>query len=507
MTAPIHIGARREVFWDDYLIDTARTTASLQLHRPQAREVVMDHDAEWEGDGCDYHSIVRDGDLYRMYYLGWETMDPEATEHVPRPIVVCYAESRDGRTWVKPDLGICEFNGSTHNNIILDENTQAFDNFSVFKDTCPDCPDSERYKGVASSGGDGALWCFTGADGIHFRRAWRMTDKGQFDTLNVALWDRHSGQYFCYIRDFHGGAPDAAMNDRIRDIRWMVSRDFHTWTTPVLLDFGAGEDYPLYTNVVQAYYRADHVSVGFPSRYVEKRQWSSNFEQMGGAEGRRKRMGVQPRYGLTITDCVFMCSRDGKRWRRWDEAFMTPGMEHKYNWVYGDCYPALGMIETESDLPHAPRELSLYAFDYHWAMRPTQLRRYTIRVDGFVSRRATYAPCMVVTKPFVFTGESLSINFATSAAGYGRIRLLGADTTLESIELFGDSLDRLVEFQTGEVAALAGSPVTMEITMSDADIYSFQFGVQVQTSRPGRVSADGAPEQLIESSQNGDHHE
>jgi len=41
--------------------------------------------------------------------------------------------------------------------------------------------------------------------------------------------------------------------------------------------------------------------------------------------------------------------------------------------------------------------------------------------------------------------------------------------------LFGDSLDRMVEFREDGLAALSGRPVEMEITMSDADIYSFQF--------------------------------
>ena len=475
MTESIYIGGRREVFWDDHLIDTTRTTATLRLHAPQPKEVVIDHDAPWEGDGCDYHCIVADDDLYRLYYLGWGTLDPDVTEHIPRPIVVCYAESTDGKTWVKPDLGICEFAGSKANNIILDDQTAKFDNFSVFKDANPACPADELYKGVGLDGNDHFLWCFTSPDGIHFGKAWQMTDQGKFDTLNIAMWDRHSGQYICYVRDFHGGPPGADLNERIRDIRWMVSDDFRTWTTPVLVDFGGADDYPLYTNVAQQYYRADHVFVGFPSRYVEKREWTANFDQMGGVQRRRGRMAVQPRYGLTITDCVFMSSRDGKRWKRWDEAFMTPGPEHEYNWVYGDCYPAVGMIETESDLPHTPRELSLYTFDYHWGMRPAQLRRQAMRIDGFVSYRATYAPCQLVTKPFTFAGDSLSINFATSAAGYVRIRLVGKDTTLDSIELFGDSLDRRVEFEGGEVAALAGAPVEMEITMSDADMYSFQF--------------------------------
>jgi hypothetical protein len=63
--------------------------------------------------------------------------------------------------------------------------------------------------------------------------------------------------------------------------------------------------------VVQPYYRADHVYVGFPSRYVEKKAWTPNFDQLPGVERRRQRMAVSPRYGLTVTDCVFMSSRDG----------------------------------------------------------------------------------------------------------------------------------------------------------------------------------------------------
>jgi hypothetical protein len=87
----------------------------------------------------------------------------------------------------------------------------------------------------------------------------------------------------------------------------------------------------------------------------------------------------------------------------------------------------------------------------------------------------TYAPCRIVTRPLVFAGGSLSINFSSSAAGSVRIRLEGEDTALDSIALFGDSVNRTVEFQAGKLEALAGTPVEMEITMSDADIYSFQF--------------------------------
>jgi hypothetical protein len=170
-----------------------------------------------------------------------------------------------------------------------------------------------------------------------------------------------------------------------------------------------------------------------------------------------------------------MSSRDGKTWKRWDEAFMTPGMEHELNWVYGDCFPVVGLIQTPQGRPGAPAELSMYTFENHWSGQPSVLRRHAIRIDGFVSYRATYKPQRVVTKPFIFRGWDLSLNFATSAAGWMQVKLIGEGKTLESCELFGDSLDRRVVFEGGHVADLAGRPVTMVLEMSDADVYSFKF--------------------------------
>jgi hypothetical protein len=474
---PVPIGTRREFFWDDFLIDAARTTATRRLHRPEPREVVIVHDQPWEGNGCNFHCILEDDGLYRLYYLGWEMLDPEATVHTTNAIVLAYAESTDGLHWTKPSLGLCDHQGSTANNILV---TGMLDAFSVFKDSNPDCPPEERYKGVGMAG-DRHLWCFTSPDGLRFRKAWPMSGLGTFDTLNIALWDRHTRRYLCYLRDYHEptgeDCPPGRINwsTGIRDIRWMESVDFKTWSVPRRLDFGGAPDYPLYSNVVQPYYRGDHMLVGFPSRYVERKTWTPNYDRLPGADLRRKLVKINPRYGLTVTDCVFMSSRDGQVWNRTDEAFMTPGPERQRNWVYGDCFPAVGLIETPGHPDGAPAELSLYVYENHWARHPAELRRYTLRVDGFVSRNATYEPQRVVTRPFVYSGRALTVNFATSAAGYLRIRLCSNGKTLTSHDLFGDSLDARVAFKDGEVASLAGTPVTMDIEMSDADIYSFAF--------------------------------
>ena len=95
MSDIINIGSRRELFWDEFLINTAETTAKLKLHHLEAREVVIDHDAPWEGDGCDFHNIIQDDNLYRMYYLGCEILSQNKESVKPR--VIGYAESTDGK--------------------------------------------------------------------------------------------------------------------------------------------------------------------------------------------------------------------------------------------------------------------------------------------------------------------------------------------------------------------------------------------------------------------------
>ena len=491
----LNIGSNRECFFDTWLINTDKTTAEFRLHEPIRREAVMTHDAPWEGDGSDFHNFFFDdawhgvqgeypNGAYRMYYLGWQTPngDPEAPPH--RGISVCYAESPDGIHWSKPSLGVSEFAGSRENNIILGEEMKCtFDNFMVFRDDNPACPPEERYKGIGIYQPCGEskkreLWCWYSIDGIHFTQGCLVTDKGHFDSLNVIFWDKQAGRYRGYIRNCHNVPESGDMNKGIRDVRYMESLDFKVWTDPVLLDFGEdAEDYPLYTNVVQPYYRAPQIYIGFPSRYMERAAWNGSFEELCGKESRRQRMTVHPRYGLTATDCVFMCSRDGVKFHRFDEGFLRPGIENGVNWVYGDCYPARGMFESPSPINGAPPELSLLVPVGHWMNEEKKLVRYTLRPDGFASLYAGYREeKVIVTKPFVYQGNHLYVNFSTSARGYLYVTLTCDGKEYHSCETFGDALDRKVAFEADTVASLAGREVIMTVRMRDADLYAIRFG-------------------------------
>ena len=228
---------------------------------------------------------------------------------------------------------------------------------------------------------------------------------------------------------------------------------------------------------VEPYFRDNSLFVGFPSRYVERTAWTPVYDRLPDPEKRRWRMTHgHRRYGLTLTDCVFIFSRDGQRFHRTDEAFLRPGPECPGNWVYGDCYPARTLMLTPSPFG-GDDELSLHTFDRHWTGLASRLNRWRLRQDGFVSRRATYAGQRVVTKPLVFAGGELLVNFSTSARGRMFVTIRDeAGKSIRSVELFGDKVDRPVDFaEGGKVADFAGRPVTLEFEMSDADLYSFRF--------------------------------
>ena len=128
-------------------------------------------------------------------------------------------------------------------------------------------------------------------------------------------------------------------------------------------------------------------------------------------------------------------------------------------------------------IPGAPDEISMF-MGVNYNQDHVRLARFAIRTDGFFSWRADYEPGKVVTKPFTFEGNTLEINFATSAFGYVRISLADENGAVipgyEYGRLFGDSIDRCVDFEK-PLGALAGRPVRMVVEMSDADFYSFRF--------------------------------
>lgn len=483
----VALGSRRELFVDDALIDHFTGSAALRLHPPVPREVSLVTDRPWEGNMCGgYKTVFRDGPIVRMYYQAWHgviTGQPDGSATMAEaPICIGYVESPDGIAWTRPSLGLHAFEGSTDNNITftgLGEDNRGVHGFAPFKDANPACSPEARYKAL---GGNERAWpmrlyALRSPDGLRWSmvREEPLAVAGAFDSQNLAFWDTARGEYRMYLRDFE---PPF-----FRGIKTCTSPDFLHWSEPQWLDFPGVPKEQLYTNQVTPYYRAPHLFIGFPARYVE-RPWSPAIEALPELEHRRLRARVSERYGSAVTDTLFMSSRDGQTFRRWGEAFIRPGLRTEGSWCYGDTYTGWGMVETPSDVVGAPHELSIYAAEGYWRGTANRFRRYTLRVDGFVSVQATRDGGALTTHPLTFTGSRLSLNLSASAAGSARVALLRPDGTpydgyaLEDcIEILGDTLDYTVRWTAGtDVSRLAGLPIRLHIALIDADVFSFLFG-------------------------------
>ncbi len=477
---PLDLGSRRELFVDRALIGTLQGGARQVLHHPTPQNVVLVHDAPWEGSGSGYHSVFQDGDRFRMYYKGWRLTVGDGKLTLPHELVACYAESDDGIHWRKPDLGLVEFQGSRHNNIVLATGLLSKADIdpghvAVFRDDNPACPPEARYKAFVRGRKTNGLVPLASADGLHWSALsdGPVITKGAFDSQNLAFWDPNLGAYRAYFRVFDQGR---------RDILTATSADFVHWTDPEPLIYPDAPAEQLYTNQIKPYPRAPHLLIGFPTRYTERTP-SASLQALPDPEHRAERMRVSQRYGTAITEGLLMVSRDGRSFHRWKEAFLRPGPERPGTWNYGQQYIAWHVVETASPLEGAPNELSLFATERYWTGQGSALRRYTLRLDGFVSVQAPLDGGELRTPLVRFQGRRLHLNVATSAAGGVRVEIQDAQgqpipgfALDDGPELFGDSVDRIVNWNCGsDVSALAGRPVRLRFVLRDADLYAFQF--------------------------------
>jgi hypothetical protein len=467
----LDIGSRLELFVDDALVAMTTRGAALTMHPPTPREVALVADSPWEGTTCGHYTVFRDGDRFRMYYRGQTEPMPGAPK---RSTVICYAESTDGIRWTKPELGIVEWAGSKRNNIVWNASEVAKNGaFAVFKDANPACPPDARYKAVATKGR--GLVPMKSPDGLRWSlmRDTPVITRGAFDSQNLALWDAERREYRAYVRDF---------NDDGRDVRTCTSADFVNWSDPVYLKYPTGRRTQFYTSQIAPYYRAPHIWIGFPARYVP-RVWDEQSQTLPPVDLRQRIYPVLHRTATDLTDTTLMASRDGSSFYVWDEAFIRPGYETAGNWIYGDNYQCWGILETRSDLPGAPNELSVFATEGYRRGAGNRLRRFTLRVDGFASVHAPLAGGDLQTRPIVFRGSTLVLNFATSAAGAVRVEIqdegggpIPGFGLADCPDLYGDALERTVSWKGGrDVRSLAGRAVRLRFELKDADLYSFRF--------------------------------
>jgi hypothetical protein len=238
---------------------------------------------------------------------------------------------------------------------------------------------------------------------------------------------------------------------------------------------GGSEIEHLYTNMTTPYERAPGIYFMFAKRFVPWRKTDAKWPYEG------------------LSETVLLSSRDGQRFERtFMEPFVRPGLD-PLNWHDRAIMMARGILQT------SPTELSLYYFE-HYRSDSIQLRRATVRPDGFISVSAPYSGGEFTTKPLIMEGAELELNFSSSVTGSIRVEV--QDETGKSIpgfrlqdcdEIFGDQLERVVTWRRGHAdvldenlkeipnkpsdlsRALRGKTIRLRFVMKAADLYSFRF--------------------------------
>jgi hypothetical protein len=458
MDPVIHLGKKRELFVDSYMIDSLDNLEHV-LHRPA---LAGDPDKPLEGG---YVTILKDGDSYKRYYridTGSGAYDGHPGE------ITCMDVSNDGIHWEKPNLGIFpEIEG--HTNIIWTNDAPRSHNFSPFIDNNPQAPRAQRFKALSGThkddGGrpdtvpplaesDSGLYAFSSPDGIHWTKMASHPvltfPQYAFDSQNVTFWSESEQCYVCFFRCWEpnttlenppGTDTKISSKTHLRSIARSTSTDYINWTEPVRLKPNfLGEN--LYTSQAHPYYRAPQVYISLATRFIPARGSS--------------------------TDIMFMSIRSGKERfdRTFKGAFVTPGPD-PLAWGNRSNYANLNTYQTSET------EISFYV---------RGIRR-VLRIDGFASVRSCSEPGVLITKPFTFDGNTLSMNYATSAAGSLRVSFLDAEgkpiagfSEQDSIEVIGDMIDGIIPFpQSTPIHSLAGKVVRMKVRLTEADLYSFAF--------------------------------
>lgn len=470
----IDIGSQRELFVDYHFVERLEG-ACLQLQQPRPAGIAVSYDQPWEDCLAFYTTVLKDGDTYRMYYRANYVESPPATH------LTCYAESADGIHWLKPDLGLVEFNGSKHNNVILPTNRQ----FCVFVDERPGVPADESYKANSrSQHSPHGLVAYASGDGIHWKQMRQeevvpMQLENNFDSQTPIFWSKAENCYVLYARYMVGTGPYPPESDDpeiwIRSTTRATSRDFLNWTEQIPMTYSDTDSTKpsqhLYTNQTHPYFRAPHIYISLPGRI--------HFKRRALTDAQAAEVDPIPRSGgaADISDGVLLTTRAGTM--RYDftfrESFVRPGIGYEH-WTSRSNYPALGIVQT------GPAEMSLYV-QRGYGLPTAHLERLALRLDGFASIHAPYTGGEMLTRPFKFSGSELEINHSTSAAGGIRVEIQEADgrplpgySLDQCPEIIGDEIERIVAWQRGsDVGGLQGRPVRLRFALQDADLFALRF--------------------------------
>lgn len=486
------IGTAKQLFVDEDMI-AGMEGVQLTLNPARRAERVLTATKPWESAGIGFCTVIKDGELFRMWYGAWfydETIEGHWMQRI------CYATSRDGIRWQKPSLGQSEFQGSRDNNIIALGYRGYATGFTVFVDPNAASP-AEKYKmifgdfyrvqpypGSPRSSVSGAV----SPDGIH----WKSVDtphgvimSWSTDTQNVAFYDPHTRRYVAYVRlnTRRAGSGNDPKAPASRRVARSESADFQNFPKPVEIlapdekDPGGPWGSGLYTSAATVYPFAPNVYLFFPT-LMEYDTALCTIQFASSRNGINIERRFRKPYVPLNPNAKVLGGQTAYA------AYMGPGMIRLRDeiWMYG----------VEQDVPH----------DSAWYGKRVSggIQRYVQRLDGFVSvdagrdLRSSGAagdkPGRLLTRSFVLRGESWEVNAdaaslpalpsdedLTAPPSALTVKLLNLEgkelASSEPISVDGVAV-RLSWKGGGDLGDFVGKSVRLLFEMRFAKLYAFQ---------------------------------
>jgi hypothetical protein len=352
-----------------------------------------------------------------------------------REMGICYATSKDGIKWTKPELGLMNYDpkkrrdrnsGDKKNNIVLRGPHGA----GVFRDDRDPDP-KRRYKTIYQG-----LYTSVSPDGLHWAKPEKCKGvRVAGDTHNNAFWAPTLGKYVGITRSWG--------REKGRQVARIESDDFVNWTKEVVVLEGITKKQQTYAMPV--FFR-HNVYFGLIAIFdiPSNRVWTE-----------------------------LAWSADTKKWNRVSPGTpLIPCSEKKLDYDYGCVYPCAYPLFMKD-------EIRLYygGSDYlHNGWRTGNLSLATLRPDGFAGFEPVdpKKPATITTSPVVFSGESLLVS-ADAKGGSIEIEIL--DQSGKPIALLpkisGNATDMKIALPE---AKLAGKTVTLKFKLTAAKLYAFSFG-------------------------------
>ena len=363
-----------------------------------------------------------------------------------REMGLCYAASRDGISWEKPNLGLVEYEGSKENNLVI----RASHGPGALKDVHETDP-AKRFKMLYASDVPAArhgLSVKFSSDGVHWGDQILVENKSaaRGDSHHTWMWAPDIGKYVSCSRPLAWAERRAGNQDvPLRPISRTDSEDFIHWTDAQIVLDPLENDRQYY--VMPICHHAD--------LYL-------GFLMIFNAETDR-------------VHCELAWSPDTWEWHIIDPGTPLIDTSHEkgdYDW--GCVYASVPIF--------LPDEIRIYygaSDDTHYGWRKGYLALATVRPDGLAGLQPSTPNVAgsVTTKPVVCTGKRLCVS-ADAAGGTVRAAILDAEgRTLEgSLPLTRDVTDAEVSWESGgDLSGYQEQVVRLRFSLENATLYAFGF--------------------------------